>query len=163
MFEVVLSIKINMAQFRDGIRQKVVQIQEATRPAAQAGAQVLYDAARMNARTQVMTSLKAHWFYGTNQKYLFQPETLIKSIYQVHSKRNSSAGRETYHVSYNMTKCPYAHMVEFGHKIVVKKKGVLVDTGKRALAHSFIGKALHEQSEAAYQAMKQEFTDRMNK
>ena len=144
-----MSIKINMAQFRDGMHQKVIQIQEATRPAAQAGAQVLYDAARMNARTQVMTSLKAHWFYGTHQKYLFEPGTLLNSIYQVHSRRNSAPGKETYHVSYNMTKCPYAHMVEFGTS--------------RAVAHSFIGKAIHEQSEAAYQAMKQEFTDRMNK
>ena len=139
-----------MAQFRDGIRQKVVQIQEATRPAAQAGAQVLYDAARMNAPS----SKKEHFFYGTQfkvsgKKYLFLPGTLRDSIYQVYSRRNSAPGKETYHVSYNMTKCPYAHMVEFGTS--------------RAVAHSFIGKAIHEQSEAAYQAMKQEFTDRMNK
>lgn len=158
-----MSIKINMAQFRDGMHQKIVQIQEATRPAAQAGAQVLYDAARMNARTQVMTSLKAHWFYGTHQKYLFQPGTLINSIYQVHSKRNSAPGRETYHVSYNMTECPYFHMVEFGHKIVVKKNGVLIDTGKRAMAHSIIGKAIHEQQDEALQAMQNKFTEQVNK
>lgn len=155
-------IKIYINQFREGMHQKVIQIQAATRPAAQAGAQVLYDAVKMNTRTQVMTSLKAHWFYGTNQKYLFDPGTLQASIYQVHSKRNSGPGKDTYHISYNMQKCPYAHMVEFGHKIVVKKQGVLVDTGKRALAHSFVGKALHEKRDEAFQAMKEEFTKRIS-
>ena len=149
-----MSIKINMAQFRDGIRQKVVQIQEATRPAAQAGAQVLYDAARMNVIANGSVSKEAHIFYGRNsknggQKYLFYPGDLLKSVYQAHSRRNSGPGKETYHVSYNMTKCPYAHMVEFGTS--------------RAAAKSFIGKAIHEQRDEALQAMQNEFAERMNK
>ncbi len=92
---------------------------EVIRPAAQAGAQIVYDEARRLAGR----STKAHYFYGTSYKkgseskagrYLFQPGTLQKAIYQVYSEDNSSETTATYHVSWNMTKAPYGTFVEYG-------------------------------------------------
>ncbi len=92
---------------------------EVIRPAAQAGAQVIYDEAKRLAGR----STKAHYFYGTSYKkdgkskagrYQFQPGTLQNAIYQVYSKDNSSDTVATYHVSWNMTKAPYGLFVEYG-------------------------------------------------
>lgn len=94
---------------------------ECVRPAAQAGASVLYGEARYRAPV----SEGAHFFYGTHQKYLFAAGTLRDSIYQVYSEDNSSKGRlATYHISWNHQKAPYGFMVEYGTS--------------RAAAHPFI-------------------------
>jgi HK97 gp10 family phage protein len=90
-------------------------VQAATRPAAQAGSQVLYDAVKAN----VPRSTEGHWFHGTSfkktgQKYWFNPGTLSKAIYQVYSKDNSTNGKATYQISWNHKKAPYGHMVEYG-------------------------------------------------
>lgn len=88
---------------------------QALRPTAQAGAQVLYDEARL----RCPVSVDAHFFYGssyrkTGQKYLFYPGDLKASIYQVFSHDNSSESRSTYHIAWNHQKAPYGFMVEFG-------------------------------------------------
>lgn len=85
------------------------------RPAAQAGAQVLYD----EVLTRVPVSARGHWFHGTSfrstgKKYWFDAGALRRSIYQVYSKDRSSADYATYHVSWNAAKAPYAFMVEYG-------------------------------------------------
>ena len=90
-------------------------VQQALRPAAQAGAQVLYNAVQLN----VPTSKKSHWFHGTSfklngKKYKFEPGTLKGAIYQVHSADNSDKTNQTYHVSWNHKKAPYGFMVEYG-------------------------------------------------
>ncbi len=90
-------------------------VQDALRPAAQAGAQVLYEAVKLN----VPRSKKGHWFHGTSfringKKYWFDANTLMNSIYQVHSKDNSDVNKHTYHVSWNHKECPYGFMVEYG-------------------------------------------------
>jgi HK97 gp10 family phage protein len=110
----------------DGFMAELVAAdQESIRPAAQAGAQVFYD----QARARVKRTRKAHYFHGRSfrvngTKYLFQPGTLQRAIYQVFSKDNSGPGRAAYHVSWNAKEAPYGSMVEFGTS--------------RAPAHSFI-------------------------
>lgn len=70
----------------------------AVRPAAQAGAQVLYEAAKANvARIGRKTG------------------NLAASIYQAYSRDNSGPLRAEYHVSWNRKKAPHGHLVEFGH------------------------------------------------
>jgi hypothetical protein len=75
-----------------------VQAEEAVRPAAQAAAQVLYEAVKQNVN-------------GIGKK----TGNLANSIYQVYSQQNSNEGRATYHVSWNHKKAPHGHLVEYGH------------------------------------------------
>lgn len=72
--------------------------EEATRPAAQAAAQVLYDAVKAN-----VARIKKH------------TGNLDRSIYQAFSIDNSGPGRATYHISWNARKAPHGHLVEYGH------------------------------------------------
>lgn len=70
----------------------------AARPAAQAAAQVLYDEVRSNVA-----------------KIGKKSGNLERSIYQAFSKDNSGVGKATYHVSWNASKAPHGHLVEYGH------------------------------------------------
>ncbi|WP_371865412.1 HK97 gp10 family phage protein [Duganella aquatilis] len=70
----------------------------AARPAAQAGAQVLYDAVKQN-----VTNLGR------------VTGNLASSIYQVYSQDKSGDGRAVYHVSWNRRKAPHGGLVEFGY------------------------------------------------
>jgi len=83
---------------------------DAVRPAAQAGAEVLY----REVLFRVPVSDGPHWFYGTNARYFFRAGTLRDSVYQVFSKDNSAGPKVTYHVAWNHKKAPYGFMVEFG-------------------------------------------------
>lgn len=82
----------------------------AARPAAQAGAQVLYDA--------VMRNVASIGNVTGN---------LSRSIYQVYSKDQSGEGIATYHVSWNHVKAPHGWLVENGHlqryKVYLGKDG----------------------------------------
>lgn len=79
----------------DGLQAKA---RAAIRPAAQAGAQVLYNEVSLNvSRIGKVTG------------------NLASSIYQVYSKDNSTADRATYHISWNARKAPHGHLVEYGH------------------------------------------------
>lgn len=133
--------------FMDGIKNKSAN---AVRPAAQAGAQVLYD----ETLTRVPVSLKGHWFHGssfkkTGQKYYFDSGSLKGAIYQAYSKDNSAEGkRATYHVSWNAKKAPYGHMVEFGTS--------------RAPAKPFLRPAFVAKESAVADAMKQTYIKHMN-
>lgn len=73
-------------------------IQAAVRPAAQAGAEVIYRA--------VMKNVQAIGKVTGN---------LSSAIYQVYSEDNSAPGKATYHVSWNQKKAPHGQLVEFGH------------------------------------------------
>lgn len=130
-----------MAGFSNGLAAERERINAAARPAAQAAAQVIYEAARINAPV----GEKEHYFYGRGkQKYgPFKPGSLRDAIYQVYSQKNSSETKATYHVSVNRKEAPYAAMVEFGTS--------------RAAAHSYLGKAIVEQRAAAAQAMRVTF------
>jgi HK97 gp10 family phage protein len=119
---------------------------EHVRAAARAGAQVLYEEAKLRAPV----SKGAHYFYGTHQKYLFSAGTLRDSIYQVYSEDNSTQGvKATYHISWNHRKAPYGFMVEFGTS--------------RAPAHPFIRPAFDAAKSESLQAASNEFTQRMTK
>lgn len=72
--------------------------EEVVRPAAQAGAQVLYDAVK-----------------GNVSKIGKVSGNLAASIYQAYSRDNSGPVTATYHVSWNHTKAPHGGLVEFGH------------------------------------------------
>jgi len=85
-----------LATTLDATRQ---QIAEAARPAAQAGAQVLYNEVMRN-----VSRIKR------------KTGNLAASIYQVYSKDQSRPnGLQTYHIGWNHRKAPHGHLVEFGH------------------------------------------------
>lgn len=77
-------------------------LQEAARPAAQAAAEVLYQAVRQNVSA---LGQKTGNLYG--------------SIYQAFSPENSGLGRATYHVSWRTSgggvRAPHGHLIEYGH------------------------------------------------
>jgi HK97 gp10 family phage protein len=136
------SMRVDTSGLKQYLDQLGQAAEEAARPAAQAMAQVYYDAARSFAPV----SKKAHYFYGTSFKETgvrygpFAPGNLRDSIYQVFSKSNSGKGLATYHVSYNYKNAPYAAMVEFGTS--------------NAAPHPFIRRAMFAQwvRAAAYDA-----------
>lgn len=71
----------------------------AIRPAAQAGAQVIYDRVRLNA-----------------SRIGGETGSLSRSIYQVYSKMQSNPYRNAmYHISWNRKKAPHGHLIEYGH------------------------------------------------
>ena len=83
----------------------------AARPAAQAGAQVLYDEVKQNV--------------GRIKK---KTGNLDASIYQVYSKDNSTEVKATYHISWNARKAPHGHLVEYGH--LMTRKAYIGSDGK---------------------------------
>ena len=64
--------------------------------------------------------------------------TLKNSIYQVFSEDNSDKGKATYHVSWNRSKAPHGHLIEFGTS--------------RAPAHPFLKPAYEAMKGQAYTA-----------
>jgi len=135
-----MKIKMDVAKFKEELKATADMLNKATRPAAQAGAQVIYDRARQLAPV----SEKSHTFNIEGRKYgPFAPGTLRDSIYQAFSKDNSFKDVSTYHVSWNADKAPYGGMVEFGTS--------------RAPAKSFIGAAVKETRKAVRDAMKQRY------
>ena len=90
-------------------------VQQALRPAAQAGAEVLYRQVLAN----VPQGTKGHWFHGTSyrvngKKYWFDAGTLRRAIYQAYATQESVPLRPVYSVGVNPRKAPYAYMVELG-------------------------------------------------
>lgn len=74
-------------------------VQEAIRPMAQAGAQVIYERVKIN--VQGLGRVTGN---------------LDRSIYQYYSEEKSEDGkRAEYHVSWNHKKAPHGHLVEFGY------------------------------------------------
>lgn len=82
--------------------------EKATRPAAQAGAQVLYEEVRQRAPI----SGKPHSTKGKRQTY--QPGNLRKAIYQAFADKESGEKNSTYRISWNKKDAFYARFVEFG-------------------------------------------------
>lgn len=135
-----MRINMNVAQFKEQLQATTNELQKATRPAAQAGAQIIYDAARLHAPV----SKRPHKFYGTHKVYgPYAPGNLRDSIYQVFSKTNSYKDVSTYHISWNADKAPYGAMVEFGTS--------------KSPARSFIGKAVTETRTQVRQAIKERY------
>lgn len=124
--------------------------QEAVRPAAQAGSQVLYDEVVLRAPEG---RVDQHMFHIRGKVYgPFEKGNLKRSIYQVFSEDNSAqAGpgyqKATYHISWNRLKAPYGSMVENGTS--------------RAAAHPFLRPAYDATKELALDASKAVWLDRI--
>ncbi|MBI3103239.1 MAG: HK97 gp10 family phage protein [Burkholderiales bacterium] len=135
-----MKIRMDVARFKEQLQASADKLHAATRPAAQAGAQVLYERALQLAPV----SQAAHMFHGTHGVYgPYSPGNLRDSIYQVYSKDRSFEDVSTYHVSWNASKAPYGAMVEFGTS--------------HAPAHSFIGRAVAETRTQVREAVKTRF------
>jgi HK97 gp10 family phage protein len=87
-------------------------VQAATRPAAQAGAQLLYDAVKANVAALGRKT-----------------GNLQRAIYQAYSKDQSQNGQQAYHVSWDYKKAPHGRLVEYGY---MQRYRVVLDrrTGK---------------------------------
>lgn len=141
-----MKISMNVQKFKEELRATAAELGRATRPAAQAGAQIIYDRAKSIAST--IRSKHEHKFYGTNAIYgPFQPGNLHRSIYQAFSKDNSFSDVSTYHISWNADKAPYGAMVEFGTS--------------HSAAQSFIGRSVKETRSAVREAIKARFIAEM--
>ena len=107
-----MTVRMNVAAFKEQLRAEVDKLHAATRPAAQAGVQIIYDRARLNAPV----SDKPHYFHIRGKKYgPYAPGNLRDSIYQVFSKDKSFKDVSTYQVSWNKDKAPYGYVAEFGN------------------------------------------------
>lgn len=141
-----MAIRMNVAAFKEGLRAKVDVLHAATRPAAQAGAEVIYQRARINAPV----SEDSHFFYIRGKKYgPYAPGTLRDSIYQVYSKDNSYKDLSTYHISFNKSEAPYGFIVHNGTS--------------RTAAHPFISKAVVETRAEVRAAIKARYLEEVNK
>lgn len=141
-----MAIRMNVVAFKEGLRAKVDVLHAATRPAAQAGAEVIYQRARLEAPV----SADSHYFYIRGKKYgPYAPGTLRDSIYQVFSKDNSYKDVSTYHISFNKSEAPYGFIVHNGTS--------------RTAAHPFISKAVVETRSQVRQAIKARYLEEVNK
>lgn len=146
-------ITVDLAGLKAQLDADMHTMGEAARPAAQAGAQVLYDEVKRNvARIKRKTG------------------NLAASIYQAYSKDNSTpGGRATYHVSWNAKRAPHGHLVEFGHlqryevtndpktgRFITHKDRPLA-TPKHIPGRPFIRPAIAAKGEVARQAMADRF------
>lgn len=135
-----MAVRMNTTKFKEQFRAEIDKLHAATRPAAQAGTQIIYDRARINAPV----SDESHYFYIRGKKYgPYPPGNLRDSVYQVFSKDNSYKDRSTYHISFNKDKAPYGFIVHNG-------------TSKTA-ADPFISKAVVETRAEVRQAIKQRY------
>lgn len=146
------SITFDTNAFLSQLDEKKSEISEALRPAAQAGAQVLYDEVKRNVA-----------------KIGKKTGNLSSSIYQVYSKDNSIDGQiHRYHISWNAKKAPHGHLVEYGHvqryvTVIDKRTGEWVTLKSKPLpapkvvgARPFLRPAMSK-FPAAQAAMKNEF------
>lgn len=141
-----MAVRMNVAAFKEGLRAKVDKLHAATRPAAQAGAQIIYERARLEAPV----SADSHYFYIRGKKYgPYAPGTLRDSIYQVFSKDNSYKDVSTYHISFNKSEAPYGFIVHNGTS--------------RTAAHPFIAKAVVETRTQVRAAIKARYLEEVNK
>lgn len=90
-------MELDTSSLNDLIDEIGAAIEEAARPAAQAAAQVLYEEVHRNVAS-----------IGR------ETGNLANAIYQAFSKDNSAPGHATYHVSWNGSKAPHGHLLEYG-------------------------------------------------
>ncbi len=141
-----MAVRMNVAAFKEQLRAEVDKLHAATRPAAQAGAQIIYERARLEAPV----SADSHYFYIRGKKYgPYAPGTLKNAIYQVFSKDNSYKDVSTYHISFNKSEAPYGFIVHNGTS--------------RTAAHPFISKAVVETRSQVREAIKARYIEEVNK
>lgn len=141
-----MAVRMNVAAFKEQLRAEVDKLHAATRPAAQAGSEVIYQRARLEAPV----SQDSHYFYIRGKKYgPYAPGTLRDSIYQVFSKDNSYKDVSTYHISFNKSEAPYGFIVHNGTS--------------RTAAHPFIAKAVVETRAQVREAIKTRYIAEVKK
>ena len=141
-----MAVRMNVTAFKEQLRAEVDKLHAATRPAAQAGAQIIYERARLEAPV----SQDSHYFYIRGKRYgPYAPGTLRDSIYQVFSKDNSYKDVSTYHISFNKSEAPYGFIVHNGTS--------------RTAAHPFISKAVVETRAQVREAIKTRYIAEVKK
>ena len=145
----MLTFDLNTAKLEAALDRVKAKAESAIRPAAQAGAQVYYEAVK----DATPVSKADHWFHGTSfktagTKYWFESGSLKNAVYQVYSKNNSSATNAEYQVAWNHRKVPYGFMVTAG-------------TSRGVKGNDFIGKAKCSVQAQALAAMQVEFQKRI--
>lgn len=93
-----MTTKVDTSDLVAYLEQLAQNAEDAVRPAAAAGAKVIYDQVKMNVDALGRVT-----------------GNLANSIYRVLSEDNSGPGRATYHISWNHLKAPHGHLVEFGY------------------------------------------------
>lgn len=141
-----MAVRMNVTAFKEQLRAEVDKLHAATRPAAQAGSEVIYQRARLEAPV----SADSHYFYIRGKKYgPYAPGNLRSSVYQVFSKDNSYKDVSTYHISFNKSEAPYGFIVHNGTS--------------RTAAHPFIAKAVVETRTQVRAAIKARYLEEVNK
>lgn len=141
-----MAVRMNVARFKEALQAEAEKLHRATRPAAQAGIQIIYERARINAPV----SREPHYFHIRGKRYgPFAPGNLRDAIYQVFSESKSYKDVSTYQISWNKDKAPYGFMVELGTS--------------KAPAHSFIGRSIVETRAQVREAIKQRYIAEVNK
>lgn len=147
-------IHVDLSSLVDGLEEFAAEAELAARPAAQAGAEVLYQVVKANvARLGRVTG------------------NLGSAIYQAYSHDHSTWGKATYHISWNHRKAPHGHLVEFGHlqryRVILTKGGqwkTLKDhplpSPKQVAAKPFIRPAAARMPQAL-EAIEREFLSRL--
>lgn len=131
---------MNVKQFTDQLQATADQMMKATRPAAQAGSQIIYERAKLNAPV----GKKSHYFTIQGRRYgPFAPGNLKNSVYQVFSDSKSFRDVSTYEISFNKQAAPYGFVITRG-------------TSKTA-ANNFIARAVVETRAKVRSAIKERY------
>jgi HK97 gp10 family phage protein len=134
---VTYSIKFDPKVLNSALDDLAKGTAEQVRPAAQAGAQVLYEEVKLRAPVAKKPMVR--------KGKTIQPGALKASIYQVFSRANSGSDHATYHVSWNAKRAPHGHLVEFGTS--------------RAPAHPFLRPAYDAKVQEALRAANQAWVE----
>ncbi len=108
-----MRISVDLNRVQQLVDSLVTVTESSARPAAQAGAQILYDEARR--RAPVYRGGRHYRQVRGGRGYWVTPGQLRNAIYQVFSVDNSGGGRATYHISWNHSKAPHGHWMEYGN------------------------------------------------
>ena len=148
------NLSIDLSAFERDMEALAERAEKAARPAAQAGAQVIYE--RVKANVAALGRKTGN---------------LDSAIYQAFSANNSGEGKATYHVSWNPTKAPHGHLVEWGYikrwqSIMINGKWVTLKNRPLAAPVQVPGKAFMRRAKDAIpmaeEAMRVTFLERMN-
>lgn len=131
------NLSIDVRAFESEMEQLAERADKAARPAAQAGAQVLYERVKVN-----VASLGR------------KTGNLDSSIYQAYSADNSNESKAVYHISWNATKAPHGHLVEWGYikrwqSIMINGKWVTLKNRPLATPVQVPGKAFMRRAKDA--------------
>ena len=144
-------LSIDMSAFESDMEALADRAEKAARPAAQAGAQVLYE--RVKANVAALGRKTGN---------------LDSAIYQAFSANNSGEGKATYHISWNATKAPHGHLVEWGYikrwqSIMINGKWVTLKNRPLATPVQVPGKAFVRRAKdampQAQEAMRAKFLE----